>query len=811
MRLTLVCVSLGLLVTEAARAQPTPTPTPIPTQPPPCTLSLDVHAVDAATHHPLSAVTVIVAGAYAGDTDDDGHRVATGLCAGDVTIDLDRADYLPAEVVLALTASRSIEVELTARPVEVVVLEDTAPPPPDMRATTTLSGAALERTRGKGLAEAVADVPGVTQLGAGSGLAKPVVRGQFGRRLLLLVDGVRHRAQEWGLDHAPEIDPFVADRITVVRGAAGVQYGPDAIGGAVVIEPPRLPTAPGVRGDLHLIAGANPTGGTVAARVQGATADVRGLAGEVAGSFRRLAAPNTPDYPLDNTGSREWNLGAAVGYRRGTGEYRAAYSHYQAALGVCACLRLESSEDFYAQLDRAQPIGVENYRDDFTTDRPFQAVGHDLALARGAWTREGLGTITATLAFQHDLRREYDVVRQSTTGPQFQFRLTSGDLALALAHNPLHLTDHLHLRGEVGVVGVAQVHSFTGLPLVPDHVAGGGGVYAIERLIGTTLDVEAGVRYDYLARTASIDRIDYLRLVRSGQLAMDACSGGVGDPVDCRSRFHTVSASVGVRRALSSAAAVKLDLSTASRPPNPDEQYLNGTAPTFPVLGLGKPDLGAETTYAATATFDYQSDRLAAQASAYVNRIDDYIEFEPAIGDDGQPIFDVLIRGTFPRFVTRPVDALFWGADGGVTARPWPWLEAAITAQAVRAKDRGDGSYLAFIPPDRLRAAVTGRAPCVGPLHDVEATVDVTAVARQDRTDLLTDLAAPPAAYALVGAEVAATVTAAAHPLRLALSATNLGDTRYRDYTSLLRYFADQPGRQVFLRVTGHFGATPSP
>ncbi len=803
----------------APPAPPVPAPTPpAPAPPPPapppvaeaCTLVLDVHAVDAKNHAPLADVSVLVDGAYVGATEAGGHQLAPGLCAGTVIVNADRPDYLPVEVTVELRGARSLELELTPRPVEVVVLEDTAPPPPDMRATTTLAGAALARTRGKGLAASVAEVPGVTQLGSGSAMAKPVVRGQFGRRLLLLVDGIRHRAQEWGLDHAPEIDPFVADAITVVRGAAGVQYGPDAIGGAVVIAPPELPTRPGYVGDVHLIGISNGRGGAIAGRLQAAFERVAGLAGQVAGSYRRLAAPRTPDYPLDNTGTDEWNLGAAVGYRRGQAEYRLAYTHYQARLGVCACLRVESSADFFAQLERAQPLGVELYRADFDIERPYQGVGHDLALARARWTRDHLGTITATYAFQHDLREEFDVVRQATTGPQFKFRLTSHDLDVALAHDPIHLSDHLHLRGTVGAVGMAQVHSYTGLPLVPDHVAGGGGVYAIERLIGPTVDVEAGLRYDFLARTASIVRQDYLRLVRSGQLAMDACAGGVGDPVDCRARFHTVSASLGARRAIG-AAAVKLDLSTASRPPNPDEQYLNGTAPTFPVLGLGKPDLGPETTYSATATIEYQDARVAAQASAYVNRIDDYVEFAPAIGADGRPIFDVLIRGTFPRFVTQPVDALFWGADGGVTVRALPWLELAATAAAVRAKDRRDGSFLAFIPPDRVRAAATVKGACLGPLRDVSATVDGTYTARQRRYDLLSDLAPPPDGYFLLGAELQGTLPIDDQPLTFALAGQNLTNARYRDYTSLLRYFADQPGWQVLLRVTGRFGAAERP
>ena len=33
---------------------------------------------------------------------------------------------------------------------------------------------------------------------------------------------------------------------------------------------------------------------------------------------------------------------------------------------------------------------------------------------------------------------------------------------------------------------------------------------------------------------------------------------------------------------------------------------------------------------------------------------------------------DVLSRGAFPRFTSRPVDANFYGADGGIRAGPYP-------------------------------------------------------------------------------------------------------------------------------------------
>jgi iron complex outermembrane receptor protein len=783
-----------------------PRPVPIVSSSRPCDVHVDGHVVDAASHEPIASADVHLDGGYVGVTDEAGRFELSGLCTGVATVEVGRADYAAGQRTLELAGDTSLELELTAQSSEIIVVAGEAPTPVDMRSTAEVSGDALERTRGRGFSEALADVPGVSQLRSASGMAKPIVRGQYGRRLLILVNGVRHRAQEWGLDHAPEIDPFVADRLTVVRGASGVRYGPDAIGGAVLADPPALSPTVGIAGEAHVIGMSNGHGGNVAGRLQGTSARMPALTGRVEGSIKRLAAPSTPDYPLDNTGSQEWSVGTSAGYRRG-GVYELSYLHYQAELGVCGCLRIESADEFFAQIERARPAGVELYRSDFEIERSYQAVAHDLVLGRGTWDIGALGTLTATYAFQHDLRREYEIVREATTGPQFRFRLLTHDGDVAFDHRPLHVTEHLHVRGSAGLVGMVQDHAYSGLPLVPDHTSWSTGAYLSERLVGHDFEIEAGLRYDVMAREASIERQDFLRLVRSDQLAPDACGGGAGDPVSCASTFHTVSASLGALRQLTSAWSVKLDLSTASRPPNPDEQYLNGTAPTFPVLGLGKPDLGPETTYSGSATTTLQSPRVTAELSAYANVIDDYIYFAPAIDENGEPIFDVLIRGTFPRFVTRPVDALFYGTDGGISATPVPWLELGGQFSLVRARDTSNDAPLVFIPPDRFQGSITYKAPDRWSLRKTHVSVSGSYTRRQHRFDPVADFARPPEGYFLVGGEIGTETSLAGYDLAIALQGTNLLDTRYREYTSLLRYFADQPGRQLMLRLSIHFSS----
>lgn len=795
---TVSLVAAGVTASGRASAQDGAPPERSPT----CTAELDVHLVDSYLHEPIAQARVAVGAAWA-LSDGRGHALLRGLCPGPSVVEVVHPAFEELRHPVALGQRRAIELELVPI-VETIEVEQRARPPVELRPAASLSGEALERRRGQPLADALAELPGVGQLRAGTGLGKPMVRGQFGRRVPMLVDGVRHRAQDWGIDHAPEVDPALAERLTVVRGAAGVRYGSDAVGGVVLVEPPGAASAPGVKAETHLVGYQNGLGAGLSGRVQVAPASAPGLTLRLDGGGKRVGAPATPDYPLDNTGEAEWSGGLTAHYLAGGTSYQLSLRHFETRLGVCSCLQIASIDEFRARLVHRQPLSVEHYRADATIERPFQAVAHELALARARTTLGSLGTLTATYALQYDDRREYDSVRQATRGPQFSFRLLTQDVEAVLDRSPVHLGQHLHLTGQAGVTGMLQSHSYRGLHLVPSHEAQGTGVFATERLWGHDWVLEAGLRYDYLARQAEFLRRDFQRLVRSGQVEQDGCGALAEDtePVRCASRYHTVSASLGGLVELASDWTAKLELATTSRPPNPDEQYLNGTAPSLPVLALGRPDARAETAWSASATLARAGTTWRGELSGFGSYIDDYLYFAPAMGADGQPIFDVLIRGSFPRFTTRSVDALFWGADGQVAVTPVRWLELGAQAQAVRAHNLTDDGYLVFVPPDRARGSLTLRRSALLGLREVWAMISGSLVRRQTRFDPAADLAPPPAGYALVEAQLGGELSIAGQTVKLALSGSNLTGARYREYTSLLRYFADMPGRQILVRIS---------
>jgi iron complex outermembrane receptor protein len=81
------------------------------------------------------------------------------------------------------------------------------------------------------------EIAGVSSLKTGSSVVKPVINGLFGSRVPVINNNVRLEDQEWGTEHAPNFDVNAAGKITVIKGASGLQFGGDAVGGLIIIEP----------------------------------------------------------------------------------------------------------------------------------------------------------------------------------------------------------------------------------------------------------------------------------------------------------------------------------------------------------------------------------------------------------------------------------------------------------------------------------------------------------------------------------------------------------------------------------------------
>ncbi len=757
-------------------------------------------------------------------TNVDGSFVICRICRKAVILGVHHVGYRPASIRVEANdpgpVAIVLEPERLFRLDDVIVLAPRAIETSQGPTATTLDAQALEGMRGRHLAGTLAEIPGVTMLQAGPASAKPVVRGQSGRRLLTLFDGVRHEAQDWGVDHAPEIDPFAAGSLSVVKGAAGVRYGPDAVGGVVRIEPRPLRFKPGVDGELHMVGVDNGWRGTLAGRVDAATSWLPGFSVRIEGNGNKAAAVSTPTYVLGNTASEAFNGSITAGY---TGdvftnavEAKVSLRHHQARLGVCYCLTATTPDDLQTLTTRNAPLGASRWQTTFDIDRPYQTVTHDLFLSRLQTELFGLGEVTATYSFQLDVRDEFDQARRAVTGPQFHFELATHTVDVVYTHPTLPFGP-LALDGTFGAQFLAQENQYSGLQLIPNYRRFMGGVFAIESLsvedvLGGTLVFELGGRYDQLVQSAFLTGRAYAAQQRRGRLDGDACTLA-NDVAECALALPALSVSTSAKWTVplsaflgkKSALTLEGDLSSATRFPDADELYLGGRAPSFPVFGLGNGSLGPETTLQAAMALGVRSSIFTGEISGYVNQVQDYIAFGPAIGANGEPQVDVVIQGAFPRFVYEATDALFYGVDVGGVIAPKSWVSLTGQLSMVHGLNVTTGGYLPFVPPPQGRVEVIGNIPTFAFFGPSKVSLASRGVLEQTRFDQASDFARPPPGYLLFDAAARTRLTILEQKVALSVEVKNLFNSRTREYMSLLRYYVDQPGREVWVRLSLDF------
>jgi iron complex outermembrane receptor protein len=171
--------------------------------------------------------------------------------------------------------------------------------------TSQLKGelSAEERAQRNGLSlgDMLKGISGVQSLQTGSSISKPIIHGMHSSRVIILNQGVRQEGQQWGSEHAPEVDPFNSERITVVKGAGSVRYGSDALGGIILMEPKPMRHNPGIGGELHLQSFTNGRSGIASGMLEGKLAKLP-LSVRVQGTLKRAGNLQTPNYYLNNNG-----------------------------------------------------------------------------------------------------------------------------------------------------------------------------------------------------------------------------------------------------------------------------------------------------------------------------------------------------------------------------------------------------------------------------------------------------------------------------------------------------------------------------
>jgi len=757
-----------------------------------CTASLPAAAQsvngevrDAGDNRPLPGATVAVSGTDRGAaTDADGHFHLELSGPGAYVLTIRHIGYRQEErtVFLEPDTTRTLTVALqplTLSLAELVVEETLNPLGADRRAVGRIDGADLDRTRGQTLGETVSQLPGVTTLRTGPSIQKPVVRGLHSDRIVVLSHGIRQEGQQWGGEHAPAIDPFAPAEIQVVKGAAGVEYGPGAIGGVVRLEPEPLPTAAGVGGEVMINGFTNNRQGAGSVRLDGSLGGAPGLGWRVQGSLRRAGDAHTPTGVIGNSAFAERSLAATVGYRTDRAGVHVHASRFDTDLGIFTGAHSATLEDFERATDRAAA-----YDFSYGIDPPKQSVVHSLLAVDGHLDLASGDRLTARYGLQQNVRREFDAhcrfCEDPGAQPAFDLTLVTHTLDLALRTRPFG--DAFAVVGLSGK-NQANTNGEAGM-LIPNFRALTGGGFVRAAWLRGDWTLEAGSRLD----------VRHLRA-----FPRERGAGGFRREV---TQSLGISSVLGATWQFADRWSLSTNASTAWRPASVNELYSSGVHHGTAQFERGDPTLSGERMLGTDATLRHWSPRVRSEVSVYSNWGRNFISLPPT----RETV--VTIRGVFPEFITTQTGARLYGVDGMLEADWSRTITTGATWSAVRGTDTTNDQPLFGIPSDRLAVYSTFSLPSRSFLQKSDLRLETTLVRKQTRMPEGIDFASAPEGYAVFGASIGADLPIETLPIRWRISVENLFNTAYRDILSRYRYFVDEPGRTVVLRISVPFGRT---
>ncbi len=643
------------------------------------------------------------------------------------------------------------------------------------QATVVLTGDRLARELQASIGATVANIPGIHSASFGQAVGRPVIHGLGGPRVRVMEDRIDTMdVSVTSADHATTIEPFIADRVEIHKGASTLLYGSGAIGGVVDVHTGRIP---------HEVPD-KPITGRAEARIDD-SADTQ------VGALR-----------LDGGGGNfAWHIDA---FQRDADDYEIPGFAESRALR-----ELEEAEG-------GEEEGEEEARDELPgsdLDVTGGAVGFSFIGERG-FIGLAVSQLEAEYGLpgghghhEHEHEGEHEEEGEEEEGNAvLDLEQTRVDLEAGL-ENPfagfsglnvrLGFNDYEHIElepsSEVGVEFENDAWEAR-VELIHKQVFGWDGAVGLqysdrefsalgEEAFVSPVDTQSiGV---FWVGERSIDNWNLEAGLRIETVEQESSDANLDD-----ADFTNASAMLGAIIPLAENWSLNLHGGYSSRAPTGEELYSDGAHPATRVFELGDDQLDEETALNVAATLRYSGERWFVAGTLYHTEFSDYIyQFNTGLELDELPVFQYAqADATFTGFeVEAEFIASEW-EDGGLTLRAmFDTVEAEL--------DISGNDNPPRIPPTRYGLGIAANWGLIN------ASLDFTQVQEQDD---VAELELPTEEYddlrAYVGAEFPFDETT----LTVFLQGRNLTDEEQRNHVSFIKDFAPAPGRtlEAGLRLT---------
>jgi iron complex outermembrane recepter protein len=615
------------------------------------------------------------------------------------------------------------------------------------------SQAELAQMGGISIADALSRVPGVSQLTTGAGIAKPVIRGLYGNRIQVNVNGLRFDNQQWQDEHGLGLSDMGVERVEVIRGPASVLYGSDAMGGVInIIEERPAPASTRVS-DLHARLYANTYGMSLN----------YGFKSSAENKWKkfRVGFDNHADYADGNNrrvlNSRfaSYNLKAAWGKNKTNSTHVFSITASHSLFGFVFDSLARKQKD--ARLSR-------------TFDGPHHAVSFLQASHENTYYK-GSRTIKFNAGLTSNLRLE----DEGGGGISLSMLLNSGHALLQLAQP----VGHSALWTYGGSLFFQTNTNFGGRIIIPDAINGEASAFSHYHLKKNRWLLEGGLRYDK----------KLIETFPTHTLNIVGNDSPTEEIVPFTHFYDALNFSLAVGYDITRALRVTINASSAYRPGNLAELSSNGLHEGTLRWEIGMSDARIEQNVNIEGALSYSTPALNARLSLYHNDFSNFIY----LASTGTEYFG------FSVYHFRQSDATLKGGefsiDWNIPASP---VELNGSYSFIDAS-KNDGEPLPFIPANKLSAEFKLHVPSQGVFTNALLKAGCNYTFDQDRP---AEFETSTSGYLLIHAGIFASW----RKYNLSLACNNLLNEDYYDHLSRFKYYGiANMGRSIVLGLNFKF------
>ena len=611
----------------------------------------------------------------------------------------------------------------------------------------------LNKIEQTNLVDAMSNIPGIYNFSTGNGIAKPVIRGLSGMRVLTSQNGLRLENQQWGADHGFAVLNLGIDRVEVIKGPSSLIYGADALGGVIYLadEPYANLNSEEIKASTKFETNSLATFNKISYKKSKDNLRFAVYGGyfsrnNYAIGYNNLLNPSDKEYVVNSKNSGG-SFKTAIGYNKKNWitNFRYQLLYFQNGLpGHTHDANPDVSSFLSYSRNRSYTI-------------PAQKIFNHLAQWENKFYFKN-DEVIAQLGFTSNELKEYGE-KVSVAGIDMTLQNTSYNVRWK--H---HFNKHFEIvSGSQGMLQSNTNGQYAEEILVPDANFTDLGAFSLIKGTFNLWNIQAGARYDQRSIT-------------------EITSSGFD------TTFSGINYSAGISRS-SKKLTTRLNVSTGFRPPHISELLANGVHHATMQYLIGDRTFESEIANQIDLYLGTHFDHLEIVVNPFINQINNYIYKKPTGQSDSASSLDI--------FEMKQKDVIFYGGDIAIHYHPhmahWLHLESNLSLLTTEEKK------LPFIPQNRLNNGIKIEFKGENKLRINSLSARYVHFFAQENVATYETTSS---AYQLINLGCTGSVSAK-HKVDYSLGVNNLLNIKYIDHLSRLKtYEIPNPGRNIYIKLS---------